>query len=134
MDIIALARQLGHAIQEQPAFVKLQTAKAANDADTELQAQIGEFNLKRMQLNEEATKENADSDKVAALNKELMEIYNKVMVNENMLAYNEAKTEVDGYMNHINAIIVGSVNGENPDEIEMSSCGEGGCSSCSGCH
>ncbi|HAN44494.1 MAG TPA: YlbF family regulator, partial [Ruminococcaceae bacterium] len=34
----------------------------------------------------------------------------------------------------VNQIIVGSVNGQDPDSIEeQSSCG-GSCSSCSGCH
>lgn len=134
MDMIALARQLGHAIQEHEAYIRLEQAKIANDNDTELQAQIGEFNLKRMQLNEEASKTQADEDKISALNSELMAIYNQVMENENMKAYNDAKQEVDAFMNHINAIIVGAVNGENPDDIELSSGCSGSCSTCGGCH
>lgn len=134
MDIISLARQLGHAIQEHEAYKRLEEAKVANDNDEALQAQIGEFNLKRIQLNEEASKTQADEEKISALNSELMEIYNKVMENEHMIAYNDAKQEVDAFMNHINAIIVGAVNGENPDEIELSNGCGGSCASCGGCH
>lgn len=133
MGIIESARELGKVIQQDPAYIRLQIAKTANDKDNDLQEKIGEFNLKRMSLNEEASKEDSDSEKVSVLNKELMEIYENIMQNENMLEYNLAKTEIDNVMNHVNTILVGAVNGENPDEIEMSSC-SGGCSTCGGCH
>ena len=57
MDLIALARQMGHAIQEEKAYKDLQIAKTTADNDKELQDLIGEFNLKRMAINNEACKE-----------------------------------------------------------------------------
>ena len=51
-----------------------------------------------------------------------------------MVAYTEAKNELDKLLNFINQIIGGSVNGENPDEIEEKSACSGNCSGCSGCH
>lgn len=41
------------------------------------------------------------------------------MANENMAEFNAAKHEVDDMMNFISTILYGSVNGEDPDTIEM---------------
>ena len=51
------------------------------------------------------------------------------------LVNSSAKKEVDALMNYINRILVLSVNGEDPDSVEMSdvSC-TGSCSTCGGCH
>ena len=55
MNIIALARELGKAIQQEESYIKLHEVQDKADADTELQKYIGEFNLKRMQINDDAT-------------------------------------------------------------------------------
>ena len=54
MDIIEKARELGRLIQEEDSYKKLQDAQKNADADMELQRLIGEFNLKRMSINNEA--------------------------------------------------------------------------------
>ena len=51
MDIIEKARELGRLIQEEDSYKKLQDAQKNADADMELQRLIGEFNLKRMSIN-----------------------------------------------------------------------------------
>lgn len=56
MEVIEKARELGLAIMEDERCKRLQTAKAANDSDMELQKIIGEFNLKRLQLDNEFNK------------------------------------------------------------------------------
>lgn len=56
MDIIEKARELGRLIQEEDSYKKLQDAQNNADADMELQRLIGEFNLKRMSINNEASK------------------------------------------------------------------------------
>ena len=53
MDIIEAARQLGKAIQNDPRYLAFYAAKDANDADQALQEQIGQFNLLKMQIDEE---------------------------------------------------------------------------------
>ena len=134
MDIIAMARELGKAIQQDERFKRIDAAKNANDADSALQEMIVKFNLKRSELSTEMAQENKDPAKLNALDKELKEIYQEVMSNPNMAEFNAAKVEVDGMMNFITQILYGAVNGENPDTIEMqTSCG-GNCSSCGGCH
>ena len=51
MDVIATARQLGKAIQQDERYLRLMVAQQMNDSDEELQSLIGKFNLKRIDLN-----------------------------------------------------------------------------------
>lgn len=135
MDIIEKAREIGKAIQSDSRYIRLDIAKTANDNDSELQMLIGEFNLKRLALNEEASKENPDEKKIDDLNKSCMDVYTAIMDKPSMKEYNSAREELDKLVNFIGTIITGSANGEDPDLIQehKSSCG-GDCSGCSGCH
>jgi cell fate (sporulation/competence/biofilm development) regulator YlbF (YheA/YmcA/DUF963 family) len=107
----------------------LQILMVENDNDFELQKLIGEFNLKRIALNEELGKSEKSDEKAKMLEQELKTLYGQVMENKSMAAYNEAKAEVDEIVSHINSIIQVSTSGEAQGE----GCG-GGCDSCSGCH
>ena len=135
MDIITKARELGKMIQQEPTFVALQEAQKKADADMELQNLIGDFNLKRMAINNEASKSDRDQDKLAELNAEMREAYSKIMSNENMIAYNSAKEEFDVIATRILAIIQQSAEGADPEtaDYSQSSC-SGSCESCGGCH
>ena len=133
MDIITMAREIGHAIQQEDAYVKLQVAQQNSDNDKELQDLIGEFNLKRMSINNEAQKSDRDDDKLQKLNAEMREVYSKIMLNENMNAYNEAKEELDSILQRVLTIISNSANGEDPDTTDYSPSCTGSCSSCGGC-
>ncbi len=134
MDLIALARQLGHAIQEEKAYKDLRAAQTAADNDKELQDLIGEFNLKRMAINNEACKEDRDEEKLRALNEEMRSSYTSIMSNENMIAYNDAKTALDTVMQRVMAIITQSADGEDPDTTDFSPSCTHDCSTCGGCH
>ena len=133
--LLELAKELGHAIQADERFVRVQMAQAAADEDEALQALIGEFNLKRMAINAEAAKGEAqDEAKMRTLNEELRAVYARVMANESMAAYNEAKTELDKVTNAIGAILNMAAQGLNPDDYDENAC-SGNCSSCGGsCH
>ena len=135
MDIIALARELGKAIQQEESYIKLHEVQDKADADTELQSLIGEFNLKRMSINNEASKKERDQDKLAQLNTEMREVYSKIMSNENMIAYNDAKEEFDVVANRVLAIVQQSCEGADPEtaDYSQSSC-SGSCETCGGCH
>ena len=134
-QILEMAKEIGHAIQQDERFVKVQMAQAAADNDAVLQELIGEFNLKRMAINGEAAKPEAEQDeaKVKQLNVELREVYARVMANESMAAYNEAKTEMDKLTNAVGAILNMAAQGLDPDDYDEHSC-SGNCSSCGGCH
>ena len=132
MDIIQMAREMGMAIQKDENYLALMKAKDLIDNDPTLQKQISEFNLKKMSLNQELGKEEKDQSKLASLDREIKEIYNSIIGNENMIAFNQAKQAIDTMMNQVSQILMLSVNGEDPD-TELSS-GTGSCSSCAGCH
>ena len=135
MDVIATARQLGKAIQQDERYLRLMVAQQMNDSDEELQSLIGKFNLKRIDLNGEINKSEKDQEKITAINGEVKELYAQIMANKNMSAYNDAKNEVDGLVDFVMQILRGSLDGEAPDQIEQKSGGcAGSCSSCSGCH
>ncbi|MBE6829710.1 MAG: YlbF family regulator [Ruminococcaceae bacterium] len=135
MDIISLAREIGKEIQKDSRYLNMQLAKQNSDDDQQLQDLIGEFNLKRMAINNEAQKPEQDSDKMQVLNQELRHIYAQIMQSPNMTAYNKAKEEMDALLQRVSAIIGQSADGEDPETTDYveSSCG-GNCSSCGGCH
>ncbi len=136
MDAIKKARELGKVIQEDERYKKYHEAKAANDNDKELQQLIGEFNLKRVTLNSEMSKPEKNDELIAELNQEIKDLYAKVMMNENMTAFSNAKDEMDSLLNKITMVITMSANGEDPDtcSVETQHSCSGSCSTCGGCH
>jgi cell fate (sporulation/competence/biofilm development) regulator YlbF (YheA/YmcA/DUF963 family) len=136
MTIIEMAREFGKVIQESEEYKALTAARIASDNDESLQAQIQQFNLVRMNLEMESSKEDADQEKIGSLNEELMTLYTQVMENDNMVAFNAAKDAIDTVMNDATSILAAAVNGDDPmtfDPHAAHSC-SGSCSSCGGCH
>ncbi|MBO5200901.1 MAG: YlbF family regulator [Clostridia bacterium] len=133
MDIIELTRKLGAAIQETEEYKKFMEAKLRNDKDEELQKQIGDFNLLKMQLDAEHEKEPRDEAKVLALNEEIVALYNTIISGEAMSTYNAAYQEYKNLTDKISNILLMCENGEDPETCEPSSC-SGNCASCGGCH
>lgn len=134
MDIIMAARELGKAIQADERHARLQKATKANDADKALQEKIAKFNELRTDINIEVAKPDKDQDKLAKMDADFKALYREIMSCPAMIEFNEAKQDIDGILNFVNQIIIGSINGENPDEIEENVACGGSCSSCSGCH
>lgn len=132
MDVITMARDLGRALQQEDAYIVWQEAQRTADADAELQKLIGEFNLKRMIINDEAGKKDRDQEKLTKANKEMREVYSQIMSNENMIAYNDAKSAFDAILNRVNAIIQQCAQGADPDTADAVDC-TGSCSTCGGC-
>ena len=135
MDCIELFKKAAAAMQTDPRLLALTTAQKACDEDQALQELIGQFNLLRIDMNEEIGKSERDNQKVAELNEKVSKVYNQIMETPAMVAYNEAKTAVEGMINHINAIVNTAAQGGDPMLVEepSASC-TGSCSSCSGCH
>lgn len=135
MDIIKLARELGVALQQDEAYKAFLRAKEANDNDTELQGLIEQFNLLATTAEYECSKPDADQAKCDEYNERLRALYETVMSNPNMIAFEAAKAVVDEKMNTIVAILAAAVNGEDPmtfDPHEHHNCG-GDCGHCHGC-
>lgn len=133
-DIIRMTRDLGHAIQNEDFYKKLNAAKDAADGDEALQALIALFNTKRVAINNEACKTDRDEDALRTLNEEMRTVYSQIMSNPNMVAYNDAKQEFDTALQRIVAIITQSAQGEDPDTTDYVEECTHDCSTCGGCH
>ncbi len=135
MDIIELTRELGKALQSDQRYLNMRLAQQQSDEDEALQQLIGEFNLKRMAINNEAQKEDRSEETLQRLNQELRQVYAQIMQNEHMGKYNDAKTEFDALLQRVTGIIGLCADGEDPEtcDYNAASCG-GDCSSCGGCH
>ncbi len=135
MAILESVRALGAEIQKDERFIAYAKAKLANDNDVELQKLIGDFNVTRMNLEQETEKEQRDEEKIAELNEQLRKIYSAVMSSKSMLEYNTAKAGLDAMLNDINSVIMQCVEGADPAtcEPEVHNC-TGSCESCGGCH
>lgn len=134
-QLIEMAKEMGEAIQMDERFIRTQMAQAAADEDEALQGMIGEFNLKRMAINNEYSKDEKDDEKIRELERELRAVYARLMENEHMKAYQEAKNELDQLMNRINRILTLSAQGEDPHTVDTEPSGcSGNCGACGGCH
>ncbi len=135
MDILNLARELGVAIQQNEEYIDYRINEQKIECDKNLQSMIEKFNLKKVDINLEISKEDSDKEKLDKLNKEIGELYSEITNNETMKNFNESKQKFENLLNKVNYIITESARGSdpfmvNPDEQE--SCA-GNCSSCSGC-
>lgn len=134
MNSIDLFKKAAAALQTDSRYLALDSARRANDANEALQEMIGEFNLARLDLNNESAKENRDEAKVAQLNGKVNQLYTDIMASEGMVAYNAAKIDVEAMISHIDAIINTAMSGGDPMGVEQPEAGcSGSCSSCSGC-
>ena len=111
-DAITMFKEAAAQLQREEAYLALEGTRKKNDEDEALQQLIGDFNLARIDLNSELSKSaDKDQDKVNELNVKVNQLYNDIMANESMAAYNEAKAELESVMNYVNAIINTAVNG-----------------------
>ena len=135
MDVIEMTRALGKAIQEDDRYLAMRLASQGADADVALQGMIGEFNLKKLAISNEASKTERDEEKLQKLNTELRTLYRQIMENEKMIVYQTTKKELDSLVQRINAILTLCAEGQDPEtaDFDPSAC-SGNCSSCGGCH
>ena len=134
MNVIELTRELGKAIQADERYIRFEKARIANDNDVDLQNAIGNFNIKRMELEQAVSKEPKDEEAVKNLNEELRKLYGEIMSSKGMVEYNTAKALLDQLVNEVNTIITKSLDGEDPETCEAEEGCTGSCSTCGGCH
>jgi cell fate (sporulation/competence/biofilm development) regulator YlbF (YheA/YmcA/DUF963 family) len=132
MDIITLTRELGVAIQSDDRYTFFRDVKAAMDNDEALQQKIGDFNIARMNLDNELTKDEKDEATLKELNNKIKSLYGEIMSDNNMKKYDDAKNALGGLITQINTIIDAAVNGEDPMTCDLTNCTHD-CSTCAGC-
>ena len=135
MDCIELFKKAAAAMQTDPRYLELDAARRENDMDQELQGLIGEFNLARLDLNNETSKIEPSDDRINELNQKINDLYTQIMSSEGMVRYNAAKAECEALVNHIDAIINTAMNGGDPMTVNAPQGGcPGSCATCGGCH
>ena len=134
MDIMTMARELGKALQADERYKAYMTAKENNDNDQELQKLIGEFNIIRMNINQEMSSPEKDEEKVKQLDQDMRSLYAQIMSRDGMVKFNEAQTALEQLVGDVQQIITMCANGEDPDTCQPSSGCSGSCATCSGCH
>ena len=135
MTVIEATRELGKAIQADERYLKLAAATKANEADDTLNNLISKLNLIQMSYQHEA-ENGADEEKMNGYDKQFRELYDEIMVNENMKNYENARQDVDDMMNYVMQLLSMVVNGSDPetcDPAAMQSNCSGSCSTCGGC-
>lgn len=129
-------KEAAKAFQQAEIYKALAAARKANDEDTQLQNMLGDFNLVRLDLNNEIGKDERDDKRVAELNDRINELYNGIMGNQHMLDYNKAKEDIEEFIQYVNAILNAAIDGEDPMTVEPppppAEC-SGSCASCAGC-
>ena len=95
MDIIKLTRELGKAIQADERYAKFVAARETNEKDDELNELIGKMQLIHMSYQHEASKEDANEQKLTAYEEEFMALREKIMNNQNMVNYEKARMDID---------------------------------------
>ena len=135
-DFITEFKKLCVQLQKEDVAVYFEQAKKMNDMDQELQELIGKFNLTKFNLNIEMNKmEDKDETLINKYDAELRDLYEQIMANDSMVAYSDAKADVDRLVQYTQAILTAVFDGGNPMLVQLPEAGcTGSCSSCSGCH
>lgn len=135
-DFITEFKKLCKQLQMEDVIVYLEQARKMNDMDQELQDLIGKFNLARFNLNIEMNKqEDSDENELRRLDEEISSLYEQIMANDSMMAYNEALNDVNRLKQYVDAVLTATINGGDPMVVQLPEEGcTGSCSSCSGCH
>ncbi|MBE6895985.1 MAG: YlbF family regulator [Ruminococcaceae bacterium] len=128
-EIIELAKKMGQMLKDSEEFKKYEEVKARYETDSELQMQIGEFNLRKMAVMNEMEKEDKDNEKFERLQNEMREAYKVAMSNPLMGEFMKTKETFESLVNNVYSIINFQITGE------TGSCDKSNCASCGGgCH
>ena len=136
MDIIEMTRELAKKLQQEDAYILLNTTQKAVEEDDALQEAIADFNMKRYELTQEVTKKDRDDAKIDELDKTVRQMYDDITNNEKMVAYNNAQDDFNEMFEYVLHNLQMAATGDDPDSIENPEAGggcSGDCSSCGGC-
>lgn len=127
--IIELAHALGMEIAASDEIKNLENAKAAYEANAELQAKMSEYETHRRLLGDELTKNNDSIDEIAVANirARIDELAREISANPVYITFANAQQALNRLMADVNAEIKFCITGERDDCTHD-------CSTCSGCH
>ena len=127
--IIELAHALGEEIAKSDEIKNLEAAKAAYEADADLQAKMSEYETDRLLLGQEFAKDSADADEIAIANLKarIEELTREISQNPKYIVFAEAQNSLNNLMASVNAEIKFCITGERPSTCTHD------CSTCGGC-
>ena len=123
------ARELGQLLKDSRAYADMRSAEDKANVNPELVGYSGEYEQMRFRMQEMALEEVPDQDVINGLREQMEDLQDKMMQQADMKALQDARNEFTAVMNEVNRELQGVLS---PESLE-SSCGGGGCSSCSGC-
>lgn len=128
-QILEKAKELGQLMHQFEATRKMTEAEALINGNVELQQKLGVFNEKREKMFELMNNGVEDKEQIDPLNEEIKALYDEIMADEAMAAFNAAKEEFDQMFNQVNTVLSACIAGQDPD----GGC-TGCCGTCGGCH
>jgi len=130
-EIIELAKKMGQMLKDSEQFKKYEDVRTRYEADSEMQMQIGEFNLRKMAVMNEMEKEDSERNQetLERLQEEMRTAYKVAMGNPLMSEFMKSKEAFESMVNNVYSIINFQITGE------TGSCDGSHCDSCGGgCH
>lgn len=123
MEIMELAAELGKRIKQDPRVAKMNEAAAAYEKNEVLTAKIAEYNAETAALTEEYKKAEKDGALIESIEKRINALYEEIVADPTLIAYNEASEAVNALMNEVNGEITFQITGERPCTHDCSTCG-----------
>ncbi|MBQ6164452.1 MAG: YlbF family regulator [Clostridia bacterium] len=134
MDIIEKTRELGALIQQDERYLAFVQARKNNEKDDALNELINKLGEIQDEYSEAVQNEDLPENEKEKFDKRFRDVYSVVMQNENMIAYQQAKADVDEMMQYIMQLLSMCVNGADPATCEVPAQGcTGSCATCGGC-
>ena len=123
-------RELGQALMESEAYLKMNAAEDKAMQNEEAARAMGEYLEKRQELQSMMQSENPDPGALKRISDEMDEAQERLQMMDDIVALTEARNAFNALIGQINQVLQFIVTGEMQ---EPSGC-SGSCASCSGCH
>ncbi len=127
VEIIEKAKELGHLLKDSDIVKEYIAAKTAYEQDRQIQELLGQFNLHKMSMAMLSKQDHPDEERIADHEKQLEEVYGKIMETELMVDFQKKSERVETIIGNINNIINLYVSGGSTGGCS------GSCSTCGGC-
>ncbi len=125
MDIFEKTQELGAMIQESAEMKRMLEADAAQQADSEAQKLLGDFNLARMNLARDMQEGKITQEEAVKKNNQAFN--DMIEASATIKEYVESKQAFDAVIGKINGILNFYITGQDPNCTHD-------CSTCGGCH
>ena len=129
--IIEKAQELGLALSESVEFKRMMEARAALDADENIQKMMQSYTEKRESIVEMMEKEDADKDAMMSASREMEDLQKELLTHPIFIEMLAAQAEFQALMQHVNKTIATCIGMDDPDLESPAAAGcTGSCATC----